>query len=517
MKNAKKVLSVVLLLLMVFTFSACGGGSGGGGADSADPASRVIVVAQANDISSLDPQGHIEITSGNVTRMMYDTLIRVTEDNEFIPCLAESWEYGENEVTFHLKQGVKFHDGSELKAEDVAYTIDRINKSSFTAHLLTMITSVEVIDNYTIKFGLSDQAAALESSLSHQGTGIVSKAHTEALEEAGKTLSDDPVGTGPYKFDYWTVGTEVQIVPFEDYFDPEYAAQNGGVKYKYIAEDNSRVIALENGEVDIVLNVPTTAIEELEADENVNVIMYTSCDLNYMSPNCSKEPFNNELLRRAVAHCIDRESMIQVQCSGYAKPNYAPIGLAAIGYSDPAVTYEYDLDKAKDCLIEAGYPDGFEFTISAWGDQNAKSAQILQAACKQVGITVHIETLDNAGMTSKCGGAMHDVGMDNWTANTEPDNTYRPWFLRSGIGAGGYMWCCYDGPELEDLVNQGASTNDQTERLAIYSQINDFVSEHSIVWPLFSRDGVVATRSNIDGLIIPGTNMALFHAVVVTD
>lgn len=527
MKTTRKMIAALLVLCLALGLAACGTSSAPAAteepaatetaADSEAAADdRIIVIAQSNDISSLDPQGHNELTSGNVTRMIYDTLIRITPDNEFVPGLAESWEFEDNSVTFHLRQGVKFHDGSELTAQDVAYTVDRVNASGFTQHLLTMITGTEIVDDYTIKFSLTDQSAALMSSLSHQGTGIVSKAYTEALEADGKTLSDAPCGTGPYKFDYWTVGTECQLVAFEDYYDENYAAKNAGLRYRYIAEDNSRVIALETGEIDIMVQVPTTAIEELQADENINVIMYTSADLNYMSPNCSKAPFDNELLRRAVSYCIDRDSMIQVQCSGYAKPNYAPIGLAAIGYSDPAVKYEYNLEKAKECLEEAGYPDGFDFTISCWGEQNAKSAQVLQAACKQVGINVSIEILDNAGMTSKCGGAQHDVGMDNWTANSEPDNTFRPWFLRSGIGQGGYMWCCYEGDEIEALVEKAASTNDQAERQTYYSEINNFVSEHSIVWPLFSRDGVVATRSNVQGLVIPGTNQPEFQGVTIT-
>ena len=122
--------------------------------------------------------------------------------------------------------------------------------------------------------------------------------------------------------------------------------QNDGLRFRYIAEDNSRVIGLETGELDVVIHVPNTMIEDLKGNEDINVIMYTSCDLNYMSPNCSKPPFDNELLRRAVVHCIDRDAMIQVQASGYAEANYAPIGKAAIGYSDPAV-YEYDLERQR--------------------------------------------------------------------------------------------------------------------------------------------------------------------------
>lgn len=516
MKTMKQFVCLIMLALLVF-MAACSNDKTDKNTMGKDgDQKRIIVVAQSNDISSLDPQGHNEITSGNVTRMLYDTLVRITENNEFVPSLAVSWEYLDNStVQFKLREDVSFHDGSHFTSDDVKFTLEREAKSSFSSHLLTMITGIEILDEYTINLKLTGQSAALMSSLSHQCSSIVPKAYTEVLENEGKTLSDAPCGTGPYKFDYWIVGTECQVVKFDNYFDKEYAAKNDGLKFRYIAEDNSRVIALETGEVDVLYHVPNTGIEELRDNKDCNVIMYTSCDLNYMSPNCSKAPFDNELLRRAVCCCIDRENMIKVQCSGYAQPNYAPIGLAAIGWSDPKIKYEYDLDKAREYLKEAGYPDGFEFMISVWGEQNAKSAQVLQAACKQVGIIVKIEILDNAGMTSKCGGAQHDVGMDNWTANSEPDNTYRPWFSRDLIGAGGYNWSCYTGDEIETLMNKAVATNEQSERMAYYTEINDFVSEHSIVWPLFSRNGVIATRANINGLVVYGTGTTLFQFVTI--
>lgn len=511
MRTMKKFSILLLVAALLVSMVACGGGDTQGGTDG-----KIIVIAQSNDVTSLDPHAHNELTSGNVTRMMYDGLIRLTADNEYVPSLATSWEYlDKNTVEIKLRDDVVFHDGTKFTSDDVKFSLEREAQSSFSSHLLEMITGIEIVDETTVHLKVTDQSAALMSSLAHQCSGIVPKLYTEAIEAEGKKLSDEPCGTGPYKFDYWTLGSECQLVAFDRYYDDEYAAKNEGLRFRYIAEDNSRVVGLETGEVDVVVHVPNSSIESLLENDDVNVIMYTSCDLNYMSPNCSKAPFDNELLRRAVSYCIDRDPMIQVQASGYAVANFAPIGKAAIGYSDPAVTYEYNLEKAKECLVEAGYPDGFEFTASVWGDQNAKSAQILQSACKQVGITMNIEILDNAGMTAKCGGALHDVGMDNWTANSEPDNTYRPWFTRALIGAGGYNWSCYTGDEIETLLEAAVATNVQSERLALYAQINDFVSEHSVVWPLFSREGVVATGSNVSGLQVFATGMHLFQGIVV--
>ena len=529
MKIRKKLVILALTLAMALSCVACGsdGNSQNISHDSGqnepdtttdDGLSRIVVIAQNLDITSLDPHGHNDVQSGDVTRMLYDNLVRLDTNNEFVPMLAESWEYlDDNTVEFKLKPNVPFHDGHILNAEDVKFSLEREMESGFSSHLLTMITNIEIVDDLTIRLTVTDDSAALLSSLSHLCSGIVPKEYTEKLEAEGKTLSEYPCGTGPYKYDYWRVGSECQILRFEDYYDEEYAAKNEGLRFVYIAEANSRVIALETGEVDVVLQVPSTAVSNLENNPDIKVLRYDSTDLHYITPNCSKPPFDNELLRQAVAHCIDRDAIIQVQCNGNAKPNYATIGLAAIGYSDPAVKYEYSIEKAKEKLVEAGYPDGFEFTLSVLGENNRRAAEVFQASCAQSGITVNIEILENSAMVAKCGGAEHDAGLGWWVANAEPDNTYSPWFSRSLIGAGGYNWSAYDGPEIEELMSQALKTSDPAERQSYYSQINDFVSEHAIVWPLYSEDGIVATRANVDGIVLYSIVAHLYQGITIAE
>lgn len=542
MKTRKKLIALGLMLCMLLSCAACGGPSDSRqdspqnsqpntSQNTQTPApkddapsgntgdlSRIVVIAQSLDITSLDPHGHNDVQSGDVTRMLYDNLVRLDTNNEFVPMLAESWTYLDaNTVEIKLKPNVPFHDGHVLNAEDVKFSLEREMQSGFSSHLLTMITNIDVVDDLTLKLTVTDDSAALMSSLSHLCSAIVPKEYTEKLEAEGKTLSEFPCGTGPYYYDYWRVGSECQILRFADYYDEDYKAKNEGLLFKYIAEANSRVIALETGEVDIVLQVPSTSVSSLEANSDIKLLRYDSTDLHYISPNCSKAPFDNELLRQAVAHCIDRDAIIQVQCSGNAKPNYATIGLAAIGYSDPAVKYEYSIEKAKEKLAEAGYSDGFTFTLSVLGENNSRAAQVVQASCAQAGITVNIEILENSAMVAKCGGAESEAGLGWWVANAEPDNTYSPWFSRSLIGAGGYNWSSYDSDEIETLMAQALRVSAPAERQAFYSQINDFVSEHAIVWPLYSEDGMVATRANVDGIVLYSIVAHLYQGITIAE
>lgn len=539
----KKLLALALVLVMVHSLAACSDRQESAGtsnsnetAESQTPAdtaqtpsdastaangdlSRIVVIAESLDITSLDPHGHNDVQSGDVTRMLYDNLVQLDTNNEFVPMLAESWEYTDkNTVVIKLKANVPFHDGHILNAEDVKFSLEREMKSGFSSHLLTMIKDIEIVDDLTLKLSVTDDSAALMSSLSHLCSGIVPKEYTEKLEAEGKTLSEFPCGTGPYRYDYWNVGSECQILRFDDYYDQEHAAKNAGLKFVYIAEANSRVIALETGTVDVVLQVPSTSVSSIESNSDLKLLRYDSTDLHYLALNCSKAPFDNELLRRAVAYCINRDAIIQVACNGNAKPNFATIGLAAIGYSDPAVKYEYNIEKAKEALAEAGYPDGFEFTISCYqGEAFSKAAQVIQASCKEAGITVNIEPMENSALVAKCGGNEHEAGLGWWVANAEPDNTYSPWFSTDLIGKGGYNWNSYSGPEIEELMQKALLTSDAAERQSYYSQINDFVSEHSIILPLYSEDGMVATRANVDGIVLYSIVAHLYQGITIAE
>ena len=179
--------------------------------------------------------------------------------------------------------------------------------------------------------------------------------------------------------------------------------------------------------------------------------------------------------------------------------------------------YEYSIEKAKEKLAEAGYSDGFTFTLSVLGENNSRAAQVVQASCAQAGITVNIEILENSAMVAKCGGAESEAGLGWWVANAEPDNTYSPWFSRSLIGAGGYNWSSYDSDEIETLMAQALRVSDPAERQAFYSQINDFVSEHAIVWPLYSEDGMVATRANVDGIVLYSIVAHLYQGITIAE
>lgn len=538
MKTKKLYCLITVVMSVMFLLSACVGAAGtattapetaaasdaSGAVATEAPAaadngiSRIVRIAQCTDVTSLDPQGHNATASGNVTRMIYDCLVRLDTDGKtFVGMLAESWDWlDNNNVQLNLRHGVLFHNGAEMTSADVKFTLERMANSGFSKHLVSMITEIKIVDDYTLVLTVTDNSAALLSSLAHQCAGIVCKAYTEALEAEGKTLSEAPCGTGPYMFDHWTAGSECQVNRFADYYDDAYSAKNEGLLFKYYPDQDSAVIALETGEVDVLLDVPSTAVSTLSSTAGINLLEFESTELTYIALNCSSGVFADQRLREAVAYCINRDNLVQVCCSGYGKPNFSPIGIAAIGYTDTKVQRATDIAKAKELMTEAGCPDGFTFTLLCYPALE-KAAQVVQAACQEAGITCNVQATEEAQLCAIAGKGQHDAGMGYWFANAEPDNSYMPLFHSDNNLTGSYNWINLADPTLDGLIEQAQTVKDQTERLAIYGQINDYIAENVIWIPLFSETGFVATSDKVSGIVLYAIEMHLFQNITISE
>ena len=276
-RTGKMVLACLLAASAMLT--ACGGSGDTGSAGTTTQASAIggeskkdgiIRVGMSSDITSLDPHANNDVNSSNATRHIYNNLVRVTNEGEVLGDLAESWEFLDDmNVQFKLKEGVKFSNGTPLTSEDVKFSLERQKASAKVGHLVAMIEDVEVVDDLTFIIHMNQPSNALLTSLAHAGGAILCKSYTEQLESEGKKLADAPMGTGPYTFVSWMAGTSVELKKNPDYFDPERAAKNEGLILKAITEETSRTIALENGEIDVLLNVGTTDAQKIRDNSNL--------------------------------------------------------------------------------------------------------------------------------------------------------------------------------------------------------------------------------------------------------
>ncbi len=508
MKFYKKALALVLSTMLLGSVMV---GCGTSASSATQGEDAIIKMAQSTDVISFDPHNHNDVSSSNVTRHVFSNLVKLTTDGEFVGDLAEGWEFLDDlNVKFTLKPDVKFHNGDVLTAEDVKFSLERQKKSSKVGHLVKMIDSVEVVDDLNVIIHMNEPSSALISSLAHSGGAILNKKVVEELDATGKTMDSNMVGTGPYKFEAWNPGDSVSLVRNDEYFGEKPA--NGGLQIRVITEESSRTIALETGEIDVVLDVASTDAKRIRDNSELELVEYESTQVEFLVMNTQKAPFDNPLVRKAINHAVDKDSIITVAVNGEATPQASYLGDGAIGYSSDVTVYDYDLEKAKALLAEAGYANGFECSVYVASDTRSRAAQVLQASLAQIGVTLRIEQMDSGVFYDKTGTGEHDMALTGWVANAEPDNTFRPLFHSSNIGSGGNR-SFYVNDTVDALIDEAAITQEMDKRLENYAEVLRVVTDDAIFAPFYTKKGLVAKRDNVDGIEVYPINMHRFENI----
>ena len=393
---------------------------------------------------------------------------------EIVPDLPESWEIVDLKTTiFHLRKGVKFHNGEILTAEDVKFTLDRMQEQPTVSFLIGEIEKVEVIDENTVKVITKRGFGPLLKHLSHPGAAILNK---KAVLEAGDAYGQHPIGTGPYKFVDWQSGDRITLKAFEDYYEGKAKIEN--IVIRSIPEGTNRTIALETGEVDIVYDVEPVDIDKIKENKKLNFLMEASLGNSYLGINTTKAPFNDVRVRQAMAYAINVKDIIEVAYKNTAVPANSPIGPKIPGYNKDAKMYEFNREKAKNLLAEAGYPNGFKTSI--WVNDNIirkDIATILQDQFKAIGIEASIETLEWGAYIDRTARGEHDMFILGWvTVTGDGDYGLYPLFHTSAHGRPGNR-AFYSNPKVDELLDIARTSIDQNEREEAYKEVQKIVQE----------------------------------------
>lgn len=498
MKRSKLLSTALVLSLSAGLLSACGAAEEGASTSVDTSPDAIIKIANSADVVSFDPHNHNDSASAIATRHIYSNLTVLDEETgEFVGDLAESFEFVDDiTCAFKLKEGVKYHNGADLTSEDVKFSLERQKESSRVGHLVTMIKDIEIVDDYNFNIILEEPSSALISSLAHAGGAIFDKDTVEETEAAGETVEANPNGTGPYVFESWNPGDNYTLVRYDDYFGEN--ALNGGLEVRVITEESSRTIALETGEVDILATVGLTDAQRIRETEGIELVEYTSTQIEYLAFNSSVAPFDDVKVRQAISHAINKDDVIAVGVSGEGVPNSSYLGAGAKGYSADVTEYEYDLDKAKALLEEAGYNNDLTFNIMVRSDQASREAQVIQASLAEIGVTVTIEQMDSAVFLERTGNGEHEAAILGWFANAEPDNTFRPLFHSNTLAAGGNR-AFVSNEEVDALIDEAAQVHDYDVRQECYDEALKLLTEDAYFAPFFTTNGMIAKNSNVEG------------------
>ncbi|WP_201318129.1 glutathione ABC transporter substrate-binding protein [Paenibacillus sp. EPM92] len=515
--QAKKGWIVVLTCMLVVSLVGAGCSKPAqtqkdAGADSKAAASKPteLVVAQAANPTTMDPHDAQDTLSHSIMKSMYEGLLGFDKDMKVVPVLAESLpELGSDakSATFKLRKGVKFHDGEEFNAEAVKANLDRIKNPDNKlkrASLFQVVEKVEVIDPYTVKFVLNQPFAAITQTFAHPASMMISP---KSIKENNKEVQRKPVGTGPYQFVEWKDADHVTIKKFDGYWDKANAAKVDKIVFKPVTEASSRTSMLKTGEVQFVYPLSADQVDSVKNDNNIVVNKAPSILEFYVVFNMTKKPFDNKKVRQALNYAIDKNTLIKVVYKGFGTPAESIIAPNVWGFQKQQM-YDYNREKAKSLLSEAGFPNGFETTL--WvvnASETVKAAEFIQQQWKEVGVKVNIQQMEKGTLLNqlyvKPEESKMQTYMGSWSPSTgEADWGIRPLLTKAQFPPAGYNTGFYVNEEAEKLIEDGLRLTTDKERLEAYANVQKLVVEEAPWGFLYVTDIISGKRSNLNNAFV---------------
>ena len=453
---------------------------------------NVLVVGQIAEPKSMDPATVTAVNDFRILMNVYDGLVRYKDGTlEVEPSLAESWTISDDGkvYTFKLRDGVKFHDGTDFNAEAVKFNFDRILDENHPFHdtgpfplsfYFSSVEEVNVVDPLTIEFKLNAPYAPFLSNLAYTPGLMVSPA---AVEAQGKDFGRNPSGTGAFKFAEWEANAKVVIVRNEDYWDG--APPLEAVIYRPITDANTRIAEMLAGGLDIMVEVPPDSLAQFRDNDSYKVVEQAGPHLWFLILNVKEGPFSDKKVRQAANYAINKTALVENILQGTAQVAAGPTPPAfAWAYNDALEPYPYDPEKAKALLAEAGY-DGAEITFYVTDGGSGMLDPVsmgtaIQADLEAVGMKVNVETYEwntflgkvNPGLEGKA-----DMAEMAWMTN-DPDTL--PFLaLRSEAwpDKGGFNSGYYSNPKVDELLNNARKSTHQAERAKLYQEMQAIVQE----------------------------------------
>lgn len=479
-----------------------------------------LIVAQGGDVVTLDAHDIVEAVSSLVSRQIYETLFEVTPEGAIEPLLVADYQVSDDGLlwTLSLREGIRFHDGSLFDAEAVKFNLERFinpdNGFAF-AFLLNRIESVEVVDDLTVDVRLSGPFAPFLAHLSHISTAIVSPT---AVMEHGEEFYRNPVGTGPFRFDNWTVGQQLEVVRFEDYWGE--ASPMERMRFIPAPENTTRMALLESGEAHVAVSVPPQDIMRLSAHPDITVDQTAGTRIVYIYFNPNIAPFGDVRVRQAINFAVDKEAIVEFVLGGAGVVADAPFSPGLFGYS-PQTPYPFDPERALALLEEAGYPEGFStslFCPSGRYLQDIQTCEAIQSQLAEVGIEVSIETFEWAAYLQRTGLPLEDndipMAMYGWATGTgDADYALFPLLHSSQHVPMGSNRSFYSNPEVDQLLADARTIANQELREPMYHQAVALLWEDAPWLFLHLQAELTGIRNEVSGVVVyPTTGIQLHNA-----
>lgn len=513
---------VSLALVLLLVGAACGGGGGGTAPPSAQggPAQPVPMDSQLLTVGTL-PDRYLnelpdrpDLGKYPLNTSIFDTLARMNEDLQVEPRLAERWEFNEatNTYRYFLRKGVKFHDGAEFGAEDVKYTFDLIVKA-YPANYQTLgPDSVKVVDPHTVDVTPTKKNNRLVEQLVHPVWGV-NRRGSDPVK---------PVGTGPYRFVEWVKNDRLVVERFDGYWDPGRAAEAKRITFKFIADGQTKILALRSGDLHLIMDVPLSQVADVEASPGLKVITSKTGAYNALNFNIAGQaPYDlgkDPNIREAVAAGVDRKAVLQKVWGGNAEESTTWIPPRVLGQHASLVKgVNHDPKRATQILDQAGWrpgPDGIRakdgrrlslvYMIAGPGDSDPRdsvaAAELIQDQLKRIGVEIKIETPEAAAASARQRNGEYDVLQSIGNQN-EANPCFLPDLIYYSKGGPTSKWRAPGGKTDEAIERCRSATNIEETRRAAAEAIHELVDVERVVVPLIGLYRIWAMKENVAGFV----------------
>ncbi len=498
-----------LVVSVVFLLAAC----------SRKPDPNTLVMIIESSPTNLDPRIGVDAQSERIDELLFDSLLRRDTHFNLKPWLAESWEIPDPQTyIFHLRHGVRFHDGQLLTARDVKWTFDSLIQGkipSAKASTYAEVSSIDAPDPYTVVFHLKQPFASMLWNLSDGAIGIVPYG-------SGEDFSRRPIGSGPFRFISAQQDKDVIIERNPQYWS--IPPKLDRVEFKVIPDATTRALELRKQSADVAINsLVADTVVALKRDRDLTVMQAPGTNYAYLALNLRDPILRDVRVRRAIAYAIDVQPIIHYLLRDEAQPAYSVLPPQSWAYDGDVERYPHDPQRARELLNAAGYPavNGVRFHITmktSTEESTRLLAAVLQQQLRAVGIALDIRTYEFATFFADVTKGAYQIHSLRWIGGNQDPDIFENVFDSDSFPPKRANRTFYSNPEVDKLIREGSSTIDQQKRKAIYGEIQQILAKDLPYINLWYLDNVLVHTNRVHGIkLTPSGNYDFLRTATLTE
>ena len=463
-----------------------------------------IDIARSGSVTTLDPVLLSYTPDIQIVNMICEELVTTNDDGtEIVPSLAESWDVSDDGLTytFHIIPDLKFSDGTDVTGDDWKFSFERAmtTEESPWAFAAANIASVDTPDDDTVVITLKEQAANTLSNLSCFSVALQSKAQYEATNSYADAGSY-PIGTGSYAVSEWVQDDHITLTANSNFHGD--APKTATIKFQTVTDDNSRMMMLKAGEVDIVTDLPYSSMEEISNTDGLTAVGLPSTSNRYIILNeTSNEALASKEVRQALLYATDKQTIVDMVLYGYGEPAVSFMPKNGLYWNDAIEAVSYDVNKAKELLADAGYPDGFdlEVLVPSGNETYSQIATILKDMWAQIGVNLTITSMDQAALYDDEYAMKHEMLFGSWSDDiADPSQLGAYWW---DFDASQCFFTGYQNADAEEIFQKSQTEMDDSAREQLYDQLQQIFYDDVVAINMYHAEATVAMSDSIQGYV----------------